>query len=311
MAISIPRDAAPDPESDSGERAAAIAGRLGLNLPRDWWPTAPALKGLEAAGFAWLQVHAPPCSVLRDPVSAGRHAAALRHVLDVTGLRLVLHAPDDLRAGTPADDAALDGLLEYAAAVGGELIVLHVLDLPLTGAEERAEAEEESLRRAAPRACAIGTTLALENLAPVYPGPPKLGHDPVVVRDLVARLDSPCVGMTCDVGHAHITGELAGEDLVERVSAVRDVVALYHLHDNLGARRSPDGPPGIVPERLDLHLPPGQGSLPWTRIAPELRGRDVPLLLELHPPHRPEPLSVAVVSTELLTRADAPRPAPA
>lgn len=304
MAISIPRDAEPDPRA--GERVGPLAGRLGMNLPRDWWPTAPSLKGLEAAGFAWLQVHAPPCSVLRDPESAGRHAAALRHVLDVTGLRLVLHAPDELRAGTAPDDAALDGLLEYAGAVGGELIVLHVLDLPLTGAEERAAAEERSLRRAAPRACAIGTTLALENLAPVYPGPPRRCHDPHAVRDLVRRLDSPSVGMTCDVGHAHISAELAGEDLVDGLTAVRDVVALFHLHDNLGARRSPDGPPGVVPERLDLHLPPGQGSLPWRRVAPVLRGHHAPLLLELHPPHRPEPLSVAVVSTGLLTRGGDP-----
>lgn len=308
MAISIPRDAGPDPDPDpdAGKRAAPFAGRLGLNLPRDWWPTAPSLKGLEAAGFAWLQVHAPPCSVLRDPASARRHAAALRQVLDMTGLRLVLHAPDDLRAGTPQDDAALDGLLAYAAAVGGELIVVHVLDLPLAGAEDRAAAEERSLRRAAAHAGAIGTTLALENLAPVYPGPPKRCHDPRAVRELVRRLESPCVRMTCDIGHAHITAELAGEDLVDRLTAVRDAVALFHVHDNIGARRTPEGPPGIVPERLDLHLPPGQGSLPWSRVAPVLRGHDAPLLLELHPPHRPEFQSVAVVSTELLSRGGEP-----
>lgn len=304
MAISIPRDAESDPAD--GEQAWPLAGRLGLNLPVDWWPTAPSLKGIEAAGFAWLQVHAPPCSVLRDPLRAARHAAALRHVLDMTGLRLVLHAPDELRAGAPADDAALDGLLDYAGAVGGELIVLHVLDLPLTGADERRAAEERSLRRAAQCAGAIGTTLALENLAPVYPGPPRLCHDPRVVRELVRQLDSPCVGMTCDVGHAHITAELAGEDVVDRLAVVRDAVVLFHLHDNLGARRSPDGLPGVVPERLDLHLPPGQGSLPWRRVAPLLQALDAPLLLELHAPHRPEPLSVAVVSTDLLTRGSEP-----
>ncbi len=43
-------------------------------------------------------------------------------------------------------------------------------------------------------------------------------------------------------------------------------VVLFHVHDNLGCRRGIDAP-GVDPIRLDLHLPPGRGSLPWARIA--------------------------------------------
>ena len=43
-------------------------------------------------------------------------------------------------------------------------------------------------------------------------------------------------------------------------------VVLFHVHDNLGCRRRIDAP-GIDPVKLDLHLPPGRGSLPWTRLA--------------------------------------------
>ena len=30
--------------------------RLGLSVPYDWWPAAPLLKEIEAAGFRYVQV---------------------------------------------------------------------------------------------------------------------------------------------------------------------------------------------------------------------------------------------------------------
>src|SRR5262245_18501881 len=83
------------------------------------------LKGLEAAGFTWAQVHAPPRDMLCDRERLLRHAGALRATMETSGLHLVLHAPDDLGAGDPAHDRALDGLLDYAAATGARQIVYH------------------------------------------------------------------------------------------------------------------------------------------------------------------------------------------
>ena len=63
---------------------------------------------------------------------------------------------------------------------------------------------------------------------------------------------------------------------------------LFHVHDNLGVRRGATSTrPGIDPLELDLHLPPGRGSLPWGRIAPLLREHDAPLVLEVEPSQRP------------------------
>src|SRR3954449_10108034 len=102
--------------------------RLGLNVHRDAWPTAAGLSAYEAAGFVWVQVHTPPRAILADRRAGLRHARALRGVLDATGLRLLLHAPDDLSAGTSEHDRAFDGLLDYAAAAGAELIAYHGLN---------------------------------------------------------------------------------------------------------------------------------------------------------------------------------------
>jgi sugar phosphate isomerase/epimerase len=60
--------------------------------------------------------------------------------------------------------------------------------------------------------------------------------------------------------------------------------------------------PGLDPLRLDLHLPPGAGGLHWDAVAPALADHRAPLVLEVHPPHRPEPISLAAVTTGLLGR---------
>src|SRR5918992_5781850 len=78
-----------------------LESRLGLNVPAGWWPAAPSLKAFEAVVYRWVQVHAPPRTLLRDPAALDLHARGVRRELDPSGLRLVLHAPDDLSAGSP------------------------------------------------------------------------------------------------------------------------------------------------------------------------------------------------------------------
>src|SRR3954447_21241763 len=92
--------------------------RLGLSVPYDWWPAAPIVKEIEAAGFRFVQVPSPPPSVLTVPRDATRHATALAETLGTGGLNLVLHGPGSIRAGAREGDLALKGLISYAAEVG-------------------------------------------------------------------------------------------------------------------------------------------------------------------------------------------------
>ena len=167
---------------------------------------------------------------------------------------------------------------------------------------QRAQRELESLAARLPSIAGAGFTLAIENLAPVWPGPPRLCHSPARVRELVDQLACSHVGMTFDVGHAHITVDELGGELAPVLEGVRDAVVLFHLHDNFGARRQETVPGRLEPLRLDLHLPPGGGTLPWDAVAPSLLAHGAPLLLEVHPSHRPGPLGLATVTTELLRR---------
>jgi sugar phosphate isomerase/epimerase len=276
--------------------------RLGLDLPRDAWPTPRLVAAYEEAGLRWLQVRTPPRGVLSEPSAGLRHARALRAVLATSGLRLVLHAPDDLSAGVEAHDRAFAGLLEYAAETGAEYVAYHGLnfvdvDGPARSlVRERASLEEASLHGLFQRAHTLGVRIAVENLAPVYPGPARLSYDPLAVRDLVRRLASPAAGMLLDLGHLHITADASRDDPAAIAAALAPDVVLWHVHDNLGARRRDLEAPGLEPVRLDLHLAPGSGTLPWPRVASLLAEHPAPLMLEVHPSRRP-PLAALVAAT--------------
>jgi sugar phosphate isomerase/epimerase len=267
----------------------ALAGRAGLTVPQDWWASAPLLKSFEAAGFAWTQIHAPPPSVLADPRAAIRHAAALAESLATTSLGCVLHAPNELRAGSRHGDRAFEGMLGYAAEVGAEFVVYHACAMPNAARSEDALLfEARSLAALADRAERLGVTIAIENLAPVYPGPESLSANPMVLRGLAHRIGSERIGVCLDLGHAHISADARHTQVDVFCENVLDAVCLFHVHDNFGVRARPSGEEkGVDPLRLDLHLPPGRGTVPWRRIGPLLERHSAPLILEVHPPHRP------------------------
>ncbi len=244
----------------------------------------------------------PPRVVLSDAALLSAHASALRETLRLTDLRLILHAPGDLCAGSTEHDRQLDGALSYAALAGCELIVCHAAQVPIrgSGVRERLADEVRSLRRLAVRAQRLGVRIAVENLAPVYPGPEHVSHDPGAVAQLVRCVDSEHVGLCLDLGHAHIASGLAGCELLELVAPVLGQVILFEAHDNFGGRADAPRAGGIEPLRLDLHLAPGAGSVPWEQLAPLLAWHRAPIQLEINSTQRPEPRTLAIVMRELL-----------
>jgi sugar phosphate isomerase/epimerase len=84
------------------------------------------------------------------------------------------------------------------------------------------------------------------------------------------------------------------------VEPALDALVLFHVHDNLGARWDRSAPPSLDPLRLDLHLAPGRGTLPWPDVAPLVLASGAPLLLEVHPPHRLAPDELFASTRDLL-----------
>src|SRR5262245_14030419 len=283
--------------------------RLGLSVPYEWWPSGPILKEMEAAGFRFVQIPSPPTSVLATPRQLIRHAFALSDVLGTAGLRPILHGPGDVRAGTREGDAALDGLIAYAAELNATHVVDHAANLPDEPASEDAGlAETRALAGHASRAERLGVIIALENLAPVYPAPDALSFTPMILRTMAKRISSPAVGLCLDLGHANVVADLRRTDPLELIEPVLDRTVLFHLHDNFGARRAEADWPELDPLRLDLHLPPGRGTVPWQRLAPLFaRKSGAPLVLEGPPPRpsaaRLHEAAVAAVAPPAVTAA--------
>ncbi len=264
------------------------------------------LKEIEAAGFRYVQVPSPPPSVLANPRELIRHAQALSDTLGTAGLRPLLHGPGSLRVGTPWGDQIFEGLLGYAAEMDASHIVYHAANLPDEPASEDALlAETRSLAELVGRAECLGVIIAIENLAPVYPTTDALSFSPMILRTMAKRISSPSLGLCMDVGHANIVASMRRTDPLELIEPALDRVVLFHLHDNLGARRGDQGPPELDPLRLDLHLPPGRGTVPWSRIAPLLARKPAPLMLEVHPP-RPSAAHLFEAALEAIASPQVP-----
>ena len=119
-----------------------------------------------------------------------------------------------------------------------------------------------------------------------------------MLRALVHRIGSPRIGLClADLKHASV------EHLI---APALDSTVLFCVHDNLGGRWDRSAPGGLDPVRLDLHLPPGRGTLAWTEVAPLLRSHDAPLMLEIHAPLRPQPDELFASTEELLAPASVP-----
>src|SRR5919197_1561882 len=204
-------------------RANSHSDRLGLNVPSGWWPAPAHLKSFEAAGFARAQVHAPPASVLSDPRSLVAHAGALAAALATTGLRPVVHAPSELRLSVRGAQGAAEGLLAYAARIGATHVVYHACDLQdAPESEDALLFEARSLAALSLRAERLGVTIAIENLAPAFPGPEPLSATPMVLRSLANRIGSERVGICLDLGHAHIVAERRRTSLEALIEPVLD-----------------------------------------------------------------------------------------
>ena len=262
------------------------ADRIGLSIPYEWWPSRRVLEEIEDAAFRYVQIPAPPTAVLTDTRNCIRHARGVAGSLDATDLRSVIHAPGDLLAGEPVADRALAGTLSYAAECGAEQVIYHAqMVIEGRSAQDRLLAETRSLSVLVRTAERLGVILALENLAPVYPGPETVSANPLAVRALAKRLSSPAVGLCLDVGHANVIAGLRRTSLHRMIAPVLDMVTIFHVHDNLGARWRPaDQRPDLDPLRLDLHLTPGEGTINWHQTGALLREHGAPMLLEVHPP---------------------------
>jgi len=116
-----------------------------------------------------------------------------------------------------------------------------------------------NLRAAGKEAEKCGIKIALENVDRFEP----FGNVELLPR-MVKMADSPAVGFCFDSGHAHCCGQT---ELVKWIEVMGNKLFTTHFHDNAGARHDAlSNKKWIEAKKIDAHLPPGFGTIPWIDV---------------------------------------------
>jgi len=186
-------------------------------------------------------------------------------------LGFTIDAGDDPKLREAISGAILKAL-EFAESLGATQMVIHSPFWSFganpfcadgNAGEVRAiiEQSRRTLDSVLPAARRAGCALVLENICDADPAP---------LLELVRSFDAEDVGLSLDVGHAHIAARRGGATPDQWVRAAGLLLAHVHLHDNDG--------------NADRHWAPGDGDLNWHALFEALsESKAEPrLILELH-----------------------------
>ena len=186
-------------------------------------------------------------------------------LLESHSLRVTLHAPfSDLNIGSlngkirRVSIEVLRETLEVASVLGALAVTVHPGHCSPVSRRYRMDynmTHRGSLMELEKLAEEHGVSVGVENM----PNFPIL--DAQTPERLAELLEGINLGVTFDVGHLNTTTR----DFEGFLRTFRGRIVSVHLHDNSG--------------KLDEHLPPGDGTVPWKRVLPELP--DVPKVLEV------------------------------
>lgn len=175
------------------------------------------------AGLGFVDAHAPFGAVedLNTPDASGRRLMLARQAAVLETLPLLGVSTCTFHVGNLGEGADVEACHDLAA---------------------------RALERLLPTAEACGVTLCVENSW-------GLATTPARLLDLLARFDSPHLGICYDSGHANLVAHGHGFPGVEPDGEVLEKllprVVTCHLHDNDGEN--------------DQHRMPGAGTVDWTR----------------------------------------------
>ena len=229
--------------------------RLGIDLGRKMTIEA-AIEWAARHGVRFVQVE-----IDTDPRGIAsfdaRRCAAVRSLATTSGVQVSLHTLSAVNVAeyapfvAEAADAYLEAYADIAARLGASDVIVHAGYHFTADRDKRMQAACERLKRVAHHAERAGTTLLLENLnkEPDEAEVHYLAHDLAEFMYLLDRIDSPAVGCSFTVNHAHL--------VPEGIDGFLDAMPLARLQevrlaDNLGDR--------------EVHLMPGEGNIDFAHL---------------------------------------------
>jgi sugar phosphate isomerase/epimerase len=196
-------------------------------------------------------------------VNEGRQKLTVENLVDAkqiaqtTNLTITIHLPySDLNLASlnqPIWDETvrqMKSCLDLASSFA-RLAVVHPGHLSPLGVQMPDAAWTQNilgLREICDHAEDLDMRIAVENMVNM---PALLGRRPEEIRGIIETVDRENLGFILDVGHANTNGN------VEKFLELKDMVIHAHVHDNHGER--------------DEHLPVGNGTVPWSKVAAALK----------------------------------------
>jgi len=183
--------------------------------------------------------------------------AEARQIAETTDLVITIHLPySDLNLASMNQPIWEETVRQMKACLSlacdfARLAVVHPGHLSPLGMQMPDTAWSQNItgiRQICDHAADLDMKIAVENMVNM---PALLGRRPEEIAGILETVDRENVGFIFDVGHANTNGN------VENFLKLKDIMIHAHMHDNHGER--------------DEHLPVGNGTVPWNKVAAGLK----------------------------------------
>lgn len=218
-----------------------------VDRPFDW---AYELEDLGYTG--WEIVNEGRQKLTRENVSEAKQIA------ETTGLIITTHLPySDLNLAAMNQPIWEETVRQMKACLSlasdfSRLAVVHPGHLSPLGMQMPDAAWAQNIlgiQQICDHAADLDMRIAVENMVNM---PALFCKRPEEIAGILETVNRDNVGFILDVGHANTNG------LVENFLKIKDMVIHVHIHDNHGQK--------------DEHLPVGNGTVPWKKVAEALEG---------------------------------------
>ena len=183
--------------------------------------------------------------------------AEAKQIAETTDLVITIHLPySDLNLASMNQPIWEETVRQMKACLSlacdfARLAVVHPGHLSPLGMQMPDAAWSQNItgiRQICDHAADLDMKIAVENMVNM---PALLGRRPEEIAGILETVDRENVGFIFDVGHANTNGN------VENFLKLKDIIIHAHMHDNHGER--------------DEHLPVGNGTVPWNKVAAGLK----------------------------------------
>jgi sugar phosphate isomerase/epimerase len=183
--------------------------------------------------------------------------AEAKQIAETTDLVITIHLPySDLNLASMNQPIWEETVRQMKACLSlacdfARLAVVHPGHLSPLGMQMPDTAWSQNItgiRQICDHAADLDMKIAVETMVNM---PALLGRRPEEIAGILETVDRENVGFIFDVGHANTNGN------VENFLKLKDIMIHAHMHDNHGER--------------DEHLPVGNGTVPWNKVAAGLK----------------------------------------